>query len=85
MPRAGFYSDTDPKALAAFIEAQRRMTPAQKIDAVCKLTTTLIRLAEADVRRQFPHADEREVFLRATARRLGPELMRKVYGWSADA
>src|SRR5580658_9131051 len=32
----------------------------------------------------YPAATDREVFLRVTARRLGPELMKKVYGWQPD-
>lgn len=33
------------------------------------------------MRAQYPHASEREVFLRVAARRLGRELMIKAYGW----
>ena len=45
---------------------------------------TMIALQKDEVRKLYPHADEREVFLRVTARRLGPELMKAVYGWQAD-
>ena len=41
----------------------------------------LIKMAEEDVRRQYPEASEREVFLRAASRRLGRDLMIKAYGW----
>jgi hypothetical protein len=41
-------------------------------------------LQTAEVRSLYPAASDREVFLRVTARRLGPELMRKVYGWQPD-
>jgi hypothetical protein len=45
----------------------------------------MIALQTAEVRRLHPEASDREVFLRVTARRLGSELMRKVYGWQQDA
>lgn len=38
-------------------------------------------LQTAEIRRLYPDASDREVFLRAAARRLGPELVRKAYGW----
>jgi hypothetical protein len=41
-------------------------------------------LQTSEVRRLYPEATDREVFLRVTARRLGPELMKKVYGWQPD-
>jgi hypothetical protein len=41
-------------------------------------------LQTSEVRRLYPLASDREVFLRVTARRLGPELMEKVYGWQPD-
>jgi len=81
MARSDFYSDTDPKAMQVFLALQRQMTPAQKIETVCQLSETVMRLAEAGVRRMYPDADEREVFLRTAARRLGRETMIRVYGW----
>ena len=38
-------------------------------------------LSEAGVRRTYPQADHREVFLRTAARRLDRETMIRVYGW----
>ena len=32
----------------------------------------------------YPHADEREVFLRVAARRLDRQAMIDVYGWDPD-
>jgi hypothetical protein len=81
MPRSDFYSDTDPKALEVFLQLQREMSPADKVAMVFRLTTMAMQLAEDDVRRCFPLASEREIFLRAAARRLDRETMLRVYGW----
>jgi hypothetical protein len=80
-----WFSDTDPKALDVFLDLQRKMSPSEKLQRVFQANAMMRALAEADVRRLYPDADEREVFLRAAARRLGPELMMKVYGWTERA
>ncbi len=41
-------------------------------------------LQTSEVRRWYPAATDREIFLRVTARRLGAELTKKVYGWQPD-
>ncbi len=79
------FADTDPKALAVWLELQRRMTPSQKVAAVFELTQTLLELQKAGVRQMYPEADDREVFLRAAARRLSRETMIAVYGWDPEA
>lgn len=48
------------------------------------LSELAIRMSEAGVRAQFPEASEREVFLRAAARRLPRDLMIRAYGWDPD-
>ncbi len=80
-----WFSDTEPKALEVFLDLQRKMSPSEKLERVFKANAMMHALAEADVRRLYPHADDREVFLRAAARRLGPDLMKKVYGWTESA
>lgn len=64
-----------------FVDWHRTATARQKYDLVFEWTESLIRSAEADVRAMFPNADEREVFLRAAARRLGWDTVKRVYGW----
>jgi hypothetical protein len=80
-----WFSDTDPKALEVFLDLQRKMSPSEKLEQVFQANAMMRALAEADVRRLYPDAGDREVFLRAAARRLGPELMKKVYGWTDGA
>ena len=74
-------TDTDARATEVLLSLQRRMLPGEKILAVFALSDMLMRLSEAGVRRLFPAADGREVFLRAAARRLGRETVARVYGW----
>ena len=74
-------TDTDPRAAEVLLALQRRMPPGEKIRTVFALGDMLIQLSEAGVRRLYPSADAREVFLRAAARRLGRETVARVYGW----
>jgi hypothetical protein len=80
----GWMSDTHPDALLAFLKIQSRISPEQKLAQVAEMYEAMNALQTAEVRRLYPAASEREVFLRVTARRLGPELMAKVYGWQPD-
>lgn len=79
------YADTDPRAFAAWVDLQRRMTPGEKLAAVFAATEFVMRLQEDGVRRLYPEASPREVFLRAAARRLDRETMIRAYGWDPEA
>ncbi len=76
--------DTDPKVEALLIEAYRRMSPEEKLRKVDELNRSLVTLMEADVRRRYPDADEREIRLRVASRWIPPELMRKAFGWDPN-
>jgi len=78
------YSDTDPRALKVWLDVQRRMSPGERSAAALNLSDLAFRMAEAGERITHPEAGEREIFLRAAARRLGRDLMIKVYGWDPD-
>lgn len=80
MSRSGL-SDTDSRAMEIFLHLQRNRSPSEKLRQVFEMTSLILEAGCAGVRQLYPHASEREVFLRAAARRLGPETMRKVYGW----
>jgi len=75
-----WYEDTDPKALKVFIELHRQMSDGARLARIFEMCDFQESLQRADVRRMYPGADEREVFLRVAERRLGPELTRKAYG-----
>jgi hypothetical protein len=80
MPGAWF-EDTDPKALAFFIDLYRKMTPGERVARVFEMTAFQEGLQRSSVRSMYPDAGEREVFLRVAARRLDRETMLRVYGW----
>jgi hypothetical protein len=82
---ADYYRDTDPRALEVFLSLQRRMTVAEKVTAVFQMNEMVWGLAECGVRRMFPRAGEREVFLRTAARFHDRETMKRVYGWDPDS
>ncbi|MGI8742647.1 MAG: hypothetical protein ACR2NN_08760 [Bryobacteraceae bacterium] len=77
-----WFSDTAPKALELFLDLQRRMTPGEKILNVFRAIELIRAMAEADVRRLHPDADDREVFLQVASRHLDRETMRRVYDWA---
>ena len=81
---AAWYEDTDPEALEIFLQLHRRMTPSQRVARVFELTAFQESLQRASVRKMYPHAGEREVFLRVAARRLDRDTMIQVYGWDPD-
>jgi len=83
--RFGWMADTDPKALEKLIELRRRMTFDQKLRQFFEMTEMLLRGYEDRVRREYPEASEREIFLRAAALRLGSDTVRRVYGWSPES
>jgi hypothetical protein len=64
-----------------FMALVRAMSAAEKIATVFRMNETFRLLVENSVRREFPDASERELFLRTTARHLDRETMIRVYGW----
>ena len=83
--RYGWMSDTGPEAFEAWIRLQRKMTPAEKLAQVFEMAAMLARACEGRIRREYPLAGEREVFLRGAALRLGRETVSRVYGWNPDS
>lgn len=74
--------DTHPDVEKILIDAYRRMTPAEKIAKMRQLNECGSRLAFADVRRRYPDAPEREIWLRVASRYLSADLMQKAFGWN---
>jgi hypothetical protein len=60
------------------------MKPGDKLASALEYTTFVMTLSEHGVRMQYPDASDREIFLRAAARRLGRDLMIRAYGWDPD-
>jgi hypothetical protein len=76
--------DTHPDALRVYLKIHSRIPPERKLGHVAEMYEAITALQTSEVRSWFPAATDHEVFLRVTARRLGPELMKKVYGWQPD-
>jgi hypothetical protein len=81
---AEWFADTDHKTLGVFIQLNREMTPGQRLARISELCELQQALQTASVRSMYPQAGDEEVFLRVAARRLGRELMMKVYNWCPD-
>ena len=62
-------------------DALRRMTPRQKLEGVTRLNRLVERCAAAGLRRRYPHASEEEIAMRVRAQRIGPERVKRFYGW----
>jgi hypothetical protein len=75
------YADTDPKAMAVWVDLQRRMSPGDKIGAVLGASQLVLQAYEMGVRRLFPNASDEEVTRRVAARHLPRELVIRAYGW----
>ena len=73
-------ADTSAEAWKVFLDIHRKLSPTEKIRRAYSLSATLRRLNAEGLRRRHPDAGEREIFLRATRARLGPDLFRRVYG-----
>lgn len=81
--RYGWMDDTSPEAFDAWIELIRKIPPGKKFEQFMDMATMAIQAQEEVVKRRYPEASEREVFLRAAALRLGRETVLKVYGFDA--
>jgi hypothetical protein len=76
--------DTSREAWVVFLQAQRRLTPAEKFRQAAELSTMVTQAAEGDLRMRYPQARPREIFLRAARQRSGPELFALAYGEELD-
>lgn len=77
-------TDTASEADARQLKTYRRMCLADKAGRVAALNLSVQRMTEAGVRRRFPAAGEREIFLRVAALRNGRELSVAAYGWDPE-
>ena len=82
--RYNWMADTDSKAFEVLVDLQRKMSGGEKVACALKTSAMLMALAEANVRKLYPHASAREIFLRSAARRLDRETMIRAYGWDPE-
>jgi len=77
-------ADTASEMERILIEGYRKMSAWEKLQRVREWNRFLETLALADIRRRHPQADEHECALRAAARRIEPDVMRRLLGWDVD-
>jgi len=65
--RLGWLADTSDEAFRALIEIRRKMTFEERFRQMLEMSEMALRGYVDRVRREYPAADEREVFLRAAA------------------
>jgi hypothetical protein len=61
------------------VDSWRRLSPVERLRLVSDTTSAVVRLSLAGIRRRYPHASERECFLRMAAILLGANTARRVY------
>jgi hypothetical protein len=66
------------------VEADRALTPQQKMRQVLDCNTAADAMALAGLRARHPQASERELRLRLAAQRLGRPLMIAAFGWDPE-
>ena len=73
-------ADTSPEAWKVWLNLVRRLSPEERLQRAFEYSALVRELAESTIRQKYPHASEREIFLRAARQRLGADLFEKVYG-----
>lgn len=77
-------SDTSEEADEVQFRILRAMTPQQRGEIFTGLVLAVQELAIAGLREQYPNATEDELRLRLAARRLGKDVVQRVWGWAPD-
>jgi len=75
--------DTHPEALRVFLDLNHNLPVQKKIEQIIEMYEIVNATYAAQEREQHPGADDREIFLRVAARRLGPAIVKRAYGWAA--
>lgn len=83
MPRS-HSRDTTERTDEKQFELLRAMAPQQRGEIFTALTFAVQDLAMAGLRLQYPDATDDELRLRLAARRLGDDVVRRIWGWPPD-
>ena len=75
--------DTSPEANEAQWKLIREMTPAQRAIRMAELTAMVQTLAFAGMKRRHPSDSDDEIWLRLAVQRLGPDVVKRIYGFEA--
>jgi hypothetical protein len=73
--------DTAPEAAAVRLRLLAKLSPAEKLARVAELTEAAARWSLAGLAERHPGATQSELLLRLAVLRLGPDLVRRAYGW----
>jgi hypothetical protein len=73
-------ADTSPEAWQVLLDLVQKMTPAEKLRRAIELTAAARNAGEAGIRKAYPNASEREIFLRVAQRQLGDEIFQQIFG-----
>ncbi len=76
--------DTPKKVWDLQFELLRRKTPEERLEMARQMTLFVQRLAFEGLRAQYPDLSDDEIWLKLAARRLGREVVLKVYGRDVD-
>lgn len=80
VPRMAVLSaDTTADIEQRQVDAWRRLSPIERLRLVSDTSRAVMDLSLAGIRRRYPHASDRECFLRLAAIMLGVETTRHVY------
>ena len=79
-----WFADTTPDALDVYIGLHQAMSESHRLSRVFELGQFQQALQAANIRSDYPDADEQEIFLRVAARKLGRDLMIQAYNWDPD-
>jgi len=63
------------------LDLLRKLTPEERLQKAISLTSEVVRLSKAAIRRRFPEIDEDEVKLKFIALHYGKELADEVREW----
>lgn len=77
-------SDTTPDAQAKRDELLRAMSGRERLRIAQELTLGVQQLAFAGLRQRYPDLPDDDLWLKLAARRLGVDVVRKVYGREID-
>jgi hypothetical protein len=76
--------DTSVRADEIQFERLRAMSPQERAELMTALTFAVQDLAIAGLRLQYPDASDDELRLRLAARRLGDDVVKRVWGWPPE-
>ncbi len=76
--------DTSEDAWRHMQEIMRKMSPAERFRRAVKLSCLAHKFAFAELKRQFPQENERQLRLRLLARTVDAATMKAAFGWSEN-